>query len=171
LLQFHQIMPIRHAGAADLPHIVSIYNAAIPGRMATADLAPVSVDDRRDWFAGFGPDRRPLWVYCDEGSQTPLAWLSLRSFYGRAAYDETVEVSVYTATAVQRRGHGRTLLEHALREAPALGIATLLAFTFGHNEPSLRLFRTLGFGTWGTLPGIANLDGVRRDLLILGRVL
>jgi len=37
------IMPIRHATASDLPEIVSIYNASIPGRMATADLAPVSV--------------------------------------------------------------------------------------------------------------------------------
>lgn len=164
-------MPIRHATIADLPHIVSIYNAAIPGRAATADLEPVSVDDRREWFAGFDRARRPLWVHCAEGSPTPRAWLSLRSFYGRPAYDETVEVSVYTETAAQGRGYGRSLLEHALHEAPALRITTILAFTFAHNAPSLGLFRAAGFGTWGTLPGIAKLDGVRRDLLILGRAL
>jgi phosphinothricin acetyltransferase len=55
-------MAIRHAALGDLPQIVSIYNASIPGRMATADLAPVSVAERRQWFAEFDPRRRPLFV-------------------------------------------------------------------------------------------------------------
>jgi L-amino acid N-acyltransferase YncA len=164
-------MPIRHAGASDLPEIVSIYNASIPGRMATADLAPVSLAERKQWFADFDPARRPLWVFCEGSDPTPRAWLSLRSFYGRPAYEETVEVGVYTAPAMQRRGHGRALLDHALREAPTLGITTLLAFTFGHNAPSLELFRRAGFTDWATLPRIAKLDGIRRDLVILGRAL
>jgi phosphinothricin acetyltransferase len=164
-------MTIRHAGPGDLPAIVSIYNESIPGRMATADLVAVSVADRKVWFEEFDPARRPLWVYCGEASGPPLAWLSLRSFYGRPAYDQTVEVGIYTAPAAQRRGYGRALLEHAIGAAPALGISTLLAFTFAHNAPSLHLFRTAGFRDWGELPGVARLDGIRRDLLILGRPL
>ena len=164
-------MPIRHAAPSDLPEIVAIYNAAIPGRMATADLAPVSVADRKQWFAEFDPARRPLWVCCGEAGHEPLAWLSLRSFYGRPAYDETVEVGIYTAPRAQRRGYARQLLDHALHEAPALRITTLLAFTFAHNAPSLGLFRSAGFREWGNLPGIAKLDGIRRDLLILGKAL
>ena len=170
-MQFHQTMPIRHAEAADLPAIVAIYNAAIPGRMATVDLEPVTVASRKAWFAEFDPHRRPLFVHCDEATGRPLGWLSLRSFYGRPAYAETVEVGVYIAPAVQHRGVGRALLTHALEAAPTLGITTLLAFTFGHNVPSLALFRAAGFVSWGCLPGIAKLDGVRRDLLILGRPL
>jgi phosphinothricin acetyltransferase len=163
-------MAIRHARPVDLPEIVAIYNASIPGRMATADLAPVSVADRRQWFADFDPARRPIWVACDPGDR-PIAWLSLRSFYGRPAYDETVEVGLYTAPAAQRRGHGRALLAHALAYAPSLRITTLLAFTFAHNGPSLTLFRNAGFLDWGLLPGVAKLDGVRRDVVILGRAL
>ena len=86
-------MPIRHAEIVDLPEIVAIYNASIPGRTATADLAPVSVTDRQGWFDSFDPAKRPLWVYCNTASPVPLAWLSLRSFYGRPAYDATVETS------------------------------------------------------------------------------
>jgi L-amino acid N-acyltransferase YncA len=164
-------MPIRLAGAADLPDIVAIYNAAIPGRMATADLAPVSVADRERWFAECDPTRRPLWVSFDEAGGAVLAWLSLRSFYGRPAYDETVEVSIYTAPAAQCQGHGRRLLDHAIGVAPSLGVTTLLAFTFAHNGPGVGLFRKAGFREWGALPGIAKLDGIRRDLLILGRPL
>ena len=164
-------MPIRHAEPADLPEIVAIYNASIPGRMATADLEPVSVAERQPWFAEFTPGRRPLWVYCNSGDPAPRAWLSLRSFYGRPAYAATVEVSVYTAPGSQRLGLGRALLDHAIGSGPALGIATLLAFTFAHNVPSVRLFERAGFAAWGRLPGVANLDGVRRDLAILGRAL
>lgn len=164
-------MPIRDAARSDLPQIVSIYNASIPGRMATADLVPVTVADRQAWFDDFRPDHRPLWIYCEAASPEPLAWLALRSFYGRPAYAETVEVSVYTAPQTQRRGLARRLLDHALARAPSLGISTLLAFTFAHNSPSVRLFETAGFRPWGRLPGVARLDGIRRDLLILGRPL
>ncbi len=41
-------MDIRDGTADDLCAIVAIYNAAIAGRMATADLEPVSVEARRE---------------------------------------------------------------------------------------------------------------------------
>ena len=42
---------LRAARDADLPAIVAIYNAAIPGRQATADTEPVTVKSREAWFA------------------------------------------------------------------------------------------------------------------------
>jgi L-amino acid N-acyltransferase YncA len=47
--------------------------------------------------------------------------------------------------------------------------ATLLGFIFGHNEPSLQLFYRFGFEKWGHLPNVAELDGIERDLIILGK--
>jgi phosphinothricin acetyltransferase len=161
--------PIRIAQPADLPAIVAIYNAAIPGRMATADTEPVSVASREAWFAEFDAARRPLWVLTDVVSDAVMGWLSLRSFYGRPAYAATVEAGVYTDPAAQRRGIGRALLAHALAAAPALGIRNVLAFVFAHNVPSIALFEGAGFAAWGRLPRVAELDGVERDLAILGR--
>jgi len=158
---------IRHAHEADLPAIVAIYNASIPGRLATADTAPVSVDERRAWFAAFSATSRPIWVA--EAQGRTAGWLGLRSFYGRPAYHRTVEVAVYVAPESQRQGIAAALLRHAAQAAPALDIATLLAFVFGHNEASLALFRKAGFADWGTLPRVAELDGTERDLVILGR--
>lgn len=151
-----------------MPGIVAIYNAAIPGRFATADTEPVSVASRTAWFAEFDPARRPLWVFEDD-ERAIAAWLSVRSFYGRPAYHRTAELGVYTAPAAQRRGLAGRLLDHAVQQAPTLGIATLLAFVFGHNAPSLALFARAGFSAWGSLPRVAELDGVERDLVILGR--
>jgi L-amino acid N-acyltransferase YncA len=160
-------MEIRDASVDDLPAIVAIYNAAIPGRMATADLAPISVESRRQWFNEHLPGSRPLWVL--EEAREIKGWLSLQAFYGRAAYHATAEVSVYVAPDAQRRGYARKLVARTIERASEFGIATLLAFIFGHNEPSLAVFRSFGFETWARLPRVAELDGIERDLLILGR--
>ena len=160
-------MTIRDATEADLPAIVEIYNAAIPGRMATADTESVSGENRRAWFREHDPARRPLWVAVENGAI--VGWLSFQSFYGRPAYHATAEISVYVSPTKQRAGIGRALLARAIEQAPSLGLKTLLGFIFGHNEPSLRLFEGFGFKRWGTLPRVAELDGVERDLIIVGR--
>ncbi len=160
-------MNIRDATIDDLPAIVAIYNAAIPARMATADLEPVSIDSRRAWFAEHSPDARPLWVIEDDGRIA--GWLSFQSFYGRPAYHATAELSVYVAADAQRRGYARKLVADAMGRAPDFGLKTLLGFIFAHNEPSLALFRSFGFEMWAHLPRVADLDGIERDLMILGR--
>jgi phosphinothricin acetyltransferase len=162
-------MPVMHRTAtrSDLPHIVDIYNSTIASRMVTADTAPVSVESRVRWFEEHVPSLRPLWVV-EEGGQV-VAWLSFSSFYGRPAYSKTAELSVYVHEDFRRRGVGSYLLAEALAHAPTLAVDTLLGFIFGHNEPSLVLFGRFGFARWGELPKVAALDGVERDLVIVGR--
>jgi L-amino acid N-acyltransferase YncA len=157
---------IRDAREADLETIVRIYNAAIPGRLATADTEPVSIESRRAWFRDRDVSRHPLWVLEVDGRVS--AWLSFGKFYGRPAYAATAEVSIYVDPATQRRGLATQLMEHALARAPSLGLTTFLGFVFAHNDRSVALCRKLGFAPWGRLPRVAVLDGVERDLLILG---
>ena len=159
-------MTIRDAVARDLPAIVHIYNAAVPGRMATADTEPITVDSRHAWFAEH-TGSRPLWVAVED--DTIVGWLSFQSFYGRPAYRATAEVSVYVAPGIQRKGVGRQLLSRAVETGPRFGLRTLVGFIFGHNAPSLALFEALGFARWGLLPRVAELDGIERDLVIVGR--
>jgi L-amino acid N-acyltransferase YncA len=160
-------MQLRLAVPTDLPRIVAIYNAAIPGRMASADTDPVSVESRVTWFREHTPDSRPLLVMEDDG--VVIGWAGLQSFYGRPAYRATAEVSVYVAPELQRRGIARRLLQEIIHRAPGLGVNTLLAFVFAHNLPSVTLFEAAGFQRWGLLPRVAVLDGIERDLCLLGR--
>ncbi|MEC4817978.1 MAG: N-acetyltransferase family protein [Scytonema sp. PMC 1069.18] len=159
-------MIIRNTTETDLPAIVAIYNAAIPSRIATADLEPVSVESRIAWFKERVPLKRPIWVIEVEG--VVAGWLSMQSFYGRPAYSSTAEISIYISPQYHRCGLGRRLLSHAIRSSPNLGVKTLLGYIFAHNLPSIKLFETFGFQSWGHLPNVAELDGVERDLIIMG---
>jgi L-amino acid N-acyltransferase YncA len=160
-------MRIRDALPEDLPAIVRIYNATIPSRASTADLEPVTVEQRGMWYVAHSPDRRPLRVVEDEDG-TIIGWSSLRDFYGRPAYAQTAEIGIYVDAAARRRGIGRALLAEAIERGPELGISTLLAVVFAHNEASVALFERMGFERWGRLPGVARLDDRLADVLILG---
>ena len=159
-------MTIHDATETDLPAIVAIYNAAIPGHMATADTDPVTIENRNNWFHEHDPNGRPLWVALE--NDVIIGWLSFQSFYGRPAYHSTAELSIYINLNFQRKGIGSALLAKAIEQAPRLGLKTLLGFIFAHNDASVRLFKKFGFQTWGVLPRVAELDGVERDLVIVG---
>ena len=157
----------RDAVEADLAAIVEIYNAAIRGRISTAQLDPVSVEERLSWFCEHSPESHPLWVAESDGEIA--GWLSFHSFIPRSAYRGTAEISVYVNEKFRRLGVGRTLLEKAIAHSPRLEINALVGCIFGRNEPSLRLFERLGFERWGFLPRIARVDDVVRDLVMVGR--
>lgn len=176
---------LRLADPADLPAIVAIYNSTVSSRDVTADTDPVTVESRLGWFAAHQRVERPLWVAepitssndrncADSRAQarahaSVLGWMSLSDFYGRPAYSGTAEISIYCHPSMRRKGLGSFMLASAIAMAPEFKIETLLGFVFGHNEPSIRLFRKCGFETWGDLPRVARLDNVERDLRILGR--
>lgn len=160
-------LAVRDAVIDDLPAIVAIYNSTIASRTVTADTEPVTVASRQRWFDEHSPTFRPLWVFEVDGEM--CGWLSFQSFYGRPAYNATAELSVYIDERFRGRGLGRFMVQHAINRCPELGIKTLLGFVFGHNRPSLRLLAHFGFEQWAHLPGVAELDGIERDLIILGK--
>jgi phosphinothricin acetyltransferase len=160
-------MHLRDATREDLPGIVEIYNSTVPTRASTADTEPIPVEARSAWFGEHEPSRRPIWVMENEGEVA--GWLSLSDFYdGRPAYHATAEIGVYVGQDHRRKGVGRRLVEEAVRRAPELGLRTLTAGAFAHNEASIGLFEYFGFEVWARFPRVAELDGVERDLVILG---
>jgi L-amino acid N-acyltransferase YncA len=160
-------MIIRDAAEEDLPAIIAIYNAAIATRTATAQLEPVTLEDRKDWLDDHPARQYPFWILQLDGEVA--GWLTFKSFLPRSAYRGTAELSVYVHETFRRRGVARLLLEEAIRRAPELGISALVGLIFAHNLPSIRLFEQLGFSRWGFLPRIARVEEIERDLTIMGR--
>jgi L-amino acid N-acyltransferase YncA len=66
---------------------------------------------------------------------------------------------------VRRRGAARA---YHRRGAAHLSIRDILAVVFGHNCASLALSRRFGLRDRGRLAQVAELDGIERDLLIVG---
>lgn len=158
----------RNATLDDLPAIVAIYNSTIAGRMVTADLHPVSVESRMEWFNEHTPDKRPLWMV-EDSAKNLIGWASFQNFYGREAYKATAEISIYLHPSSRGKGYGTQVLQYCMVNSYKYGIKTLLGYIFAHNINSLQLFYKLGFEDWATLPNIAELDGVERSLKILGK--
>ena len=156
-----------HAEQKDLEKIVATYNSTVASRLVTADLEPVSTESKQQWFNAHTPTKRPLWIVLYDGHYA--GWMSFNSFYGRPAYDGTVEVSIYLEASARGKGLGKACLEKAFEACTELQIKTLLGFIFDHNQPSLNLFYTMGFEKWAHLPKIANMIDAERGLIILGK--
>jgi phosphinothricin acetyltransferase len=161
----------RLAGPEDLPAIVEIYNAAVLARSSTCDLEPVSIGSRQEWFDTSHSDRHPVWVgYEPDAPCAVTGYLSFEPFLnGRRGYDRTLDLAIYLHPDHQGRRQGSYLLRQAISHAPTLGARTLATTIFADNEPSIRIFRSQGFKQWGQLPGVADLDGVIHDVIVVGR--
>lgn len=151
----------------DLPFIVEVYNSTIACRQVTADLQPVSVESRFAWFEQHNTQKRPLWLI--KYQNQPCGWVSLSSFYGRPAYDKTVEISLYIHQDFRGKKIGQTTVAKMESFAKQAGIEAILSYIFGHNIASLNLFEKMHYNQWALLPKVAELDGVKRDLVILGK--
>ncbi len=161
-------MTFRDATLVDLPMIVEIYNSTVASRLVTADLEPVSVESKLNWFHQHNARFRPLWVVEDYQKNT-IGWVSFQDFYGRPAYQKTAEISIYLHPDHRGKGFGKQILERSIERCLDLGMENLLAFIFAHNLPSLALFEKFGFELWANLKNIAELDDEKKSLIILGK--
>src|SRR4051812_19025332 len=161
---------IRIAGRSDLPAIVGIYNEAVADRFATADLDPITEEGRAGWFESHDARSYPIYVAGAGGHF--VGWASLTAYRGgRAAVRRTAEISYYVARAARRQGIGRALVEHALLEAPGLGLHVLFGIILERNAGSIRLMERCGFALWGRLRDVAEIDGTLVAHVYYGRSL
>ncbi len=158
-------MELSTAQSDDFERVVEIYNLAIPSRLSTADTTLATVENKREWLQSHS-ESRPLYVV--KLQNEIVGWASFQSFYGRPAYNATVELSIYIDPAPQNKGIGSTVLEKCIEKAPGLGITNILGFVFAHNIGSIKLLKKHGFVQWGCLPEVAEMDGKLYSLTIQG---
>ncbi|GAA3159897.1 MULTISPECIES: GNAT family N-acetyltransferase [Streptomyces] len=159
---------VRHAVRADAPRLREIYNQAVAGRISTCDLEPLPLTAVEAWFDGRDVTTRPVYAAVADG--TVAGYLSVSDFWNdRPGYRTTADCGLYVGAEHQGRGVGGRLLRHFLGHARELGIDTVVTSMFADNEASVRLFRKAGFTRVGLCPGVANLDGVRKDLALVQR--
>lgn len=153
-------MLIRTASPSDVEAITALYNATIIQGPTTAQLDPVTLQNRMEWFRAQDRMTFPVWVA--EEDFTLYAYLSFNPYRpGRRALDHTVEVSYFVHPDHQGKGLASLLMQTALDHCPELGIRSLLAILLETNTPSQKLLEKFGFQRWGTLPGVAEIGTER----------
>ena len=171
---------VQRASERDLPEILAIYNQSIAGKQATANLVPVTCEERAEWFdEHLNSATRPIYVVrsvtkATEGgeqaeSSPMVAWGSFSDLYARMAYHISTEISIYLHEGHQGKGLGSSLTRWMMIQAPSLGIRNIIALVFAHNQPSLGLFRKLDFEQWGYMPEVCDMEGFIADVVMLGK--
>ena len=107
---------IRPARLDDLPALTAIYTHYIVETPITFDLRPVTPDERRPWFDDHSTTGRYRILVAEEAAGRVVGCASSSRWRPKAAYDTTVESSVYCHVDFTGRGIGTALYE-ALFEA------------------------------------------------------
>ncbi|MBN2239052.1 MAG: N-acetyltransferase [Dehalococcoidales bacterium] len=160
-------MLIRPATIEDIAAITDIYNEAILTTDATFDIEPKTIEQQTTWFYHHG-SRNPVLV-AEKGSMI-IGWASLSKWSDRAAYDDTVELSVYVGSAFRGQGIGRRLMEEILEKCRDIGLHTVLSRIVAGNKESLHLHAALGFETVGIMREVGKKNGRLLDVHILQKL-
>ena len=98
---------VRPAGAADLARINAIYNHYVLHSHATFEIEPVTMAEREDWASHYADSGRyRLLVVADDDV---LGFATSSPYHLRAAYETSVELSVYVDPDATGRGLGARL--------------------------------------------------------------
>ncbi|MGN6474446.1 MAG: GNAT family N-acetyltransferase [Mycobacteriales bacterium] len=161
---------IRDGIAADVPTLTEIYNYYVEHSPATFDLEPFTVEARHQWFSHYSPSGpHRLLVAADGGDVVGYATSS--KFRPKAAYDPSVEVTVYLHPTATGAGLGAALYERLFAALRDEGLHRAYAAITQPNEASVALHRRFGFTDVGTMTEVGRKFDRWWDVLMMQRPL
>jgi L-amino acid N-acyltransferase len=163
------MVTIRLALETDLPLMLDIYNDVIVHTTAVYDYEPHTLEMRKAWYAAKVKDNFPVFVAEEEGIL--LGFSSFGPFRAWAAYQFTVENSVYVAQGQRGKGIGRLLLAPLIDAARQRKLHALIAGIDATNEASLHLHRSFGFTEVAHFREVGYKFGRWLDLIFLELIL
>ncbi len=154
---------IRPATIDDLPRIVEIYNHYIVHTPITFDLEPHTVNERRPWFEQFAETRRHRLLVAVGGGAT-VGYAGTHQFRTKAAYDSTVETSIYCAHDAVGKGIGTALYTALFEAIKGEDIHMLVAGITLPNEGSIALHERFAFRATGVFHAVGRKFGEYWDV-------
>ena len=137
------MIQIRPAVRDDLPKILEIYNDIILRTTAVYDYQPHTLSMREAWFDAKQKDQLPVFVAEEHGLL--MGFSSIGPFRAWAAYQYSVENSIYVADGMRGKGIGRRLLLPLIEASKNRKMHTMIAGIDAGNKTSLKLHQSLGF--------------------------
>ncbi|HEY7189825.1 MAG TPA: GNAT family N-acetyltransferase [Vicinamibacterales bacterium] len=145
---------IRAATLDDLNALTDIYNHYIVNTAITFDLKTLTPAERRGWFDDHGesgPHR--LLVAADRHGRC-LGYASSSRWRPKAAYDTTVETSVYCHPDARGRGCGTALYTALFAALESEDVHMMVAGMSLPNPASLSLHQRFGFRPVGVFHAV-----------------
>jgi phosphinothricin acetyltransferase len=150
---------VRSAALRDLPELTAIYNHYVVNTAITFDLQPYEPEQRRAWFDDHSvAGRHRLLVAVDEDDDL-LGYATTSRWRPKAAYDTTVESSVYCRADAVGRGIGRTLYTALFAAISAEDVHRIVAGISQPNAASVALHQRLGFRPVGVFTNVGRKFG------------
>jgi len=149
---------VRPAAVDDLPRLTEIYNHYVINGHVTFDLDPVTLEERREWFAQFaatGPHR----LFVAEENGIVLGYAGSFRFRTRCAYEGTIETTVYCAPEAVGRGIGSALYAALFDSLHDEDLHVAIGAIALPNPPSIAFHERFGF----VLAGVMHEVGRKFD--------
>jgi phosphinothricin acetyltransferase len=160
------LMPatMRPAVLADLPALTAIYNHYIVNSAITFDLQPFEPEGRRAWFDEHSSTGRHRLLVAAQPDGSLLGYATTSRWRPKAAYDTTVESSVYCRPDVVGRGIGSALYAALFDALAAEDIHRIVAGISQPNPASVALHRRVGFRQVGVFSHVGRKFGQYWDV-------
>ena len=159
---------VRHATEADVAAINEIYNYYILNSVATFDIEPQTLDEKLRWFR---ETKHPHCIFVAEEGGEAVGFACLRRFREKAAYDLTIENSVYVHHEKHGRGIGTLLMDRLVEAGRANGFHSIMARISLPNDVSVKLHEAAGFTSAGVERQVGYKFERWIDVLIMQLVL
>lgn len=160
------LMPatIRPATLSDLPALTAIYNHYIAHTTITFDLHPYEPDDRRAWFDDHASTGRHRLLVAADADGSLLGYATTSRWRPKAAYDTTVESSVYCRPDAVGRGIGRALYSALFEAIGGEDVHRIVAGVSQPNPASVALHLRFGFRQVGVFSSVGRKFGQYWDV-------
>jgi phosphinothricin acetyltransferase len=144
-----ELLWVRSAVRSDLPRLTEIYNHYVMHTAVTFDVEPYTVEGRARWFAQFAENGRHRLMVAEQNGEV-VGYAGTTAFRPKAAYDVTVETTIYCAPTATGKGVGAKLYGALFAAIEAEDIRSIVAGFTLPNPGSARLHERFGFRTVGT---------------------
>jgi len=135
---------IRLATRADLPRLTEIYNYYVINTPVTFDVEPYTVERRAEWFSQFAATGRYRLLVAEENG-TILGYAGTTRFRPKAAYETTVETTIYCAPEATGKRIGSRLYAALFDSLEGEDIRMFVAGYTLPNPASAVLHERFGF--------------------------
>jgi len=139
---------IRAAERRDLVRLTEIYNYYVVNTPVTFDVEPYTVERREAWFAQFGATGRHRLLVAEDNGQV-VGYAGTTRFRPKAAYETTVETTIYCAPDAVGKGIGRRLYAALFEALRAEDIHRFVAGYALPNPATAAIHERFGFKVVG----------------------